>query len=123
MDNLKDKTTDIPGLLPYPHHVGSALINPDATSSFVNRAVTKVNHEFEERYSKLKNEYDSLIEEWKWNKIIWESDIKFEPVIGQVYHLYQKDEKKFISIVAPDEWNLECLGSFKFGAGLKWEKI
>jgi len=119
---LKDKSTDTPGLLPYPHHIGSAPIKPESTSSFVNRGVNKVNHEFKNRFERLRKEYESLLEEYDWNKVIYESDLRFEPVVGEIYHLYQTDGKKFISLIGPDEWNKEYLGSFKLNSDLKWEK-
>jgi hypothetical protein len=63
------------------------------------------------------------MEEYEWNKVIYESDLRFEPVVGEVYHLYVRDNKKFISLIGPKEWNQEYLGSFKLNSDLKWEKI
>jgi len=71
----------------------------------------------------LRKEYESLLEEYEWNKIIYESDLRFEPVVGEIYHLYQNDGKKFISLIGPGEWDKEYLGTFKFGHDLKWEKL
>ena len=123
LERLRDKAATNPGLLPYPHHVGSAAIKPENTSSFVNRGVSKVNHEFKDRFEKLKREWDNLIEEFEWNKIIYESDLRFEPVVGEIYHLYLNDCKKFISLIGPSEWKMEYLGTFKLNSDLKWEKI
>lgn len=123
LKSLKDKSTDNPGLLPYPHHVGSTVIKPESTSKFINRGVSKVNREFKDRFDKIRQEYELLIEEYEWNKIIYESELKFEPVVGEIYHLYTKDDIKFISLIGPKEWNQTYLGSFKLNADLKWEKI
>jgi hypothetical protein len=120
---LRDKSTDKPGLLPYPHHIGSAPIKPENTSHFVNRGVNKVNHEFKDRFERLRKEYESLLEEYEWNKIIYESDLRFEPVVGEIYHLYINDGKKFISLIGPGEWKMEFLGTFKLNSDLKWTKI
>ena len=122
LQQLRDKSTDKPGLLPYPHHIGSSPIKPENTSTFVNRGVSKVNHEFKDRFDRLRKEYESLMEEYEWNKVIYESDLRFEPVVGEVYHLYVRDNKKFISLIGPKEWNQEYLGSFKLNSDLKWEK-
>jgi len=123
IENLKDKSTDNPGLLSYPHHVGSSPIKPESTSKFINRGVSKVNHEFKDRFARLKQEYEQLIEEYEWNKIIYESELKFEPIVGEIYHLHTKDSKNFISIISPSEWNQEYIGTFKLNADLKWEKL
>jgi hypothetical protein len=122
LQQLKDKSTDKPGLLPYPHHIGSVPIKPENTSTFVNRGVSKVNHEFKDRFERLRKEYESLLEEYEWNKVIYESDLRFEPVVGEIYHLYNSDGKKFISLIGPNEWNKEYLGTFKLNSDLKWEK-
>lgn len=122
LQQLRDKSTDKPGLLPYPHHIGSAPINPENTSTFINRGVSKVNHEFKDRFDRLRQEYESLMEEYEWNKVIYESDLRFEPVVGEIYHLYVKNNKKFISLIGPKEWNQEYLGTFKLNSDLKWEK-
>ena len=40
--------------------------------------------------------------------IIKEAEMKFEPVMGHHYYLYQReDETHFISLIAPHEWILE----------------
>lgn len=123
LQQLRDKSTDKPGLLPYPHHIGSSPIKVENTTTFVNRGVNKVNHEFKDRFERLRKEYESLLEEYEWNKIIYESDLRFEPVVGEIYHLYQNDVNKFISLIGPDEWNKEYLGTFKLNSDLKWIKI
>ncbi len=123
LQQLKDKSTDNPGLLSYPHSIGSAPIKPENTSSFINRATNKVNKEFKDRFERLKTEYECLLEELEWNKIIYESELRFEPVVGEIYHLYQKDGKNFISLIGPHEWKHNYLGSFRFSHDLKWIKI
>ena len=48
----------------------------------------------------------------------------FEPVIGETYHLYVgSDGKNFLSLISPNEWNRECLGSFQLTTEQKWIKI
>jgi hypothetical protein len=37
------------------------------------------------------------------------AQIQFEPVIGQVYHLYQKNEyHNVLSMISPAEWGKKC---------------
>ena len=73
----EDKVTETPSTLPYPHHVGSALIKPENTSGFISRGINKVNREMKDRVQKLKEEYETILEELKWNEIVYKSEIKF----------------------------------------------
>ena len=48
----------------------------------------------------------------------------FEPIIGEVYHLYKRENgETFLSIIAPEECNFHALGSFYLNADQIWEKI
>jgi len=41
----------------------------------------------------------------KLSEEIYAADLSFEPVVGQTYHLYERENgKKFVSIVGPTEW-------------------
>jgi hypothetical protein len=35
---------------------------------------------------------------------IYEADLNFEPVIGTTYHVYEKNGRTVLSLVAPYEW-------------------
>ena len=57
------------------------------------------------------------------------SQLKFiagliKPEKGETYHLYQRnDQKLFLSIIAPSEWNEIYIGSFRLDSNDKWEKV
>ena len=66
-----------------------------------------------------------MLNEVNWNKIIYNSNILFEPVVGKVYHLYKnKNNNNFMSLVEPDEWgdntSVSFIGSFKQDSSKKW---
>ena len=47
-----------------------------------------------------------------------------KPEKGETYHLYQRnDQKLFLSIIAPSEWNEIYIGSFRLDSNDKWEKV
>lgn len=120
----EDNITETPNTLPYPHHVGSSLIEPENTSGFISRGIDKVNREMKNRVEKLKEEYDKILEELKWNETVYKSEINFEPLIGETYHLYKRDNgKTFLSLIPPSQWKKELIGSFKLNSELKWEKL
>ena len=80
--------------------------------------------EFDQRYEEIKNQFEKLQEDFYWNKIIYESDFKFEPKIGNIYHLYKEHNgNNSLSIISPLEWKKDYLGSFELKYNMKWKKI
>ena len=43
--------------------------------------------------------------------------------MGEVYHLYEKKNSRFLSLIAPNEWNKKYLGSYLLTTDGKWEKV
>lgn len=125
MDKLKpDNVADNPNILPYGSNVGAPAIITENIKGWKDTRVQKVNKQFEDKFVELKKEYDNLIEDFKWNDLVYKSVFSFEPVIGNIYHLYySKDGKIFLSLVEPHEWNKEHIGSFKYNYDNKWVKI
>jgi len=114
----------VANILPYASNVGAPVIKPENIDSWRKRGVTKVNHHLETKFLELKNEYNKLVEEFKWNDLVYNAKFNFEPVIGEIYHLYTGDNgENFLSLISPDEWNKKCLGSFQLTADQKWTKI
>ena len=61
------------------------------------------------------------MQEYEWNEILYNAKYSFEPIIGEVYHLYlAKDGSNFLSIIHPDHWNKNHIGSFKLNSNKKW---
>ena len=121
-DNQKEKW--VANILPYASNVGAPVIKPENIDSWRKRGVTKVNHHLETKFLELRNEYNKLVEEFKWNDLIYNAKFNFEPVIGETYYLYVgNDDKNFLSLIAPNEWDRKCLGSFHLTTEQKWIKI
>lgn len=86
--------------------------------------VNKVNKQFESKFLEIKKEYEKLIDEYRWNELVYKSKFNFEPVINEVYHLYYNNTGNiFLSLVEPSQWNYEFIGSFKYNHDNKWIKI
>jgi hypothetical protein len=108
-------------ILPYATNVGAPLINIDDLVSWKSRGISNVNKEFENKFNELKMQYQNLIEEFEWNELVYNSRFSFEPVIGEVYHLYRGDDGiNFLSLISPNEWNKEHIGTFKLNSDKKW---
>ena len=106
---------------PYPTSISAPGFEPikvDKSSSI------SANHYFESRLTELKEEYKKLIQEYNWTKLVYEATYNFQPIVGHVYHLYEKKDKTlWLSLISPDEWNQPYVGSFKLQTDGKWEKI
>ena len=79
---------------------------------------------FETQIKELQQTYKKIKEEYEWTELIYKSDYRFKPDVGSIYHLYQnKDKTNFLSIIEPDCWNQNYIGSFKLLSFGKWKKV
>lgn len=108
-------------LLPYSTNVGAPVIKMDDVVSWKSRGISNVNKEFENKFNELKMQYLNLMKEYEWNELVYNSKFSFEPVIGEIYHLYTGDDGiNFLSLISPNEWNKEHIGTFKLNSDKKW---
>ncbi|MGR7813166.1 DUF2452 domain-containing protein [Lacinutrix undariae] len=111
-------------LKPYATSVNAPIITTTDSIAWKNRSINKVNHKLKSRYTELKAEYEKMMQEFEYNKLIFSAKFTFEPITGEIYHLYKKDNNEsFLSIIAPNECNFHALGSFYLNADQIWEKI
>ena len=109
----KDKITETPGLLPYAHTAGGAVIRPEDKGRIRGNAMTAMYDQTERQLEQLRRQMETLMKQAKAlgdrvavSEIIYRADIPFQPVIHHVYHLYQrkKDGTHLISMISPEEW-------------------
>ena len=111
-------------LKPYATSVGAPVITIEDTNAWKNRSISKINHKVEAKYLELKNEFEKMLAEFEYNKLIFDSKFSFEPIIGEIYHLYKrKNGESFLSIIAPEQCRFDPMGSFYLNADQIWEKI
>jgi hypothetical protein len=111
-------------LLPYATNVGAPIIQTDDVDLWKQRGINKVNKQLETKFNELKEEYQKLVDEFKWNDLVYKAKFSFEPVIGETYHLYiGNDGNLFLSLISPNEWNREHFGSFRLDSNQKWIKL
>jgi hypothetical protein len=107
--------------LEYSTSVGAPAIKMDNVVSWKSRGIQNVNKEFEHKFNELKQEYEKLIDEFRWNELVYSAKFLFEPVIGETYHLYLDDEDiHFLSLISPQEWNKKYVATFKLNSDKKW---
>ncbi|MFN3996317.1 DUF2452 domain-containing protein [Algoriphagus sp.] len=112
LDRMKEKTTDNPGMLPYAHHSGSAIIKPEDKGKITGRAVAAMHSQTDMQMAQIYDQMRLLADQAKKiqsrievSERIYQASIAFEPLINHRYFLYQKgDGTDFMSMIAPEEW-------------------
>lgn len=112
LDELKEKTTENPGLISFPHSVGSAMIKPEDKGKVMGRAMTAMKEQTETQLQQLYDQMQVLAKQANniKNRVhvseqIYLSQMNFEPIIGQTYFLYEKSKDiNVLSMISPDEW-------------------
>ena len=111
-DKLRDSTTETPGILPYAHNTNSAVIQPEDKGKIKGRSVKAMQQQTEKQMQQIYQQMQLLAEQAnaiksrvKVSERIYLAEIPFEPLIGETYYLYQKnDDKDLLSLIGPDEW-------------------
>jgi len=108
----------------YATNLGAPVITTTDTLAWKNRSINKVNHKVQAKYLELKAAYEKMMEEFEYNKLIFSAKFSFEPIIGEKYHLYRRENgETFLSIIAPEQCSFDPMGSFYLNADQIWEKV
>ena len=109
---------------PYGTSSSAPAIKPLSTATWRNDGVDRVNKQFKSKFDELKKEYEAMMEQFEYNDLVYNAKFNFEPIIGEVYYLYNdKNEESFLSIIQPDQCNFKYLGSFRLNSQKMWEKL
>lgn len=112
LEKEKEKITDLPGLIEYAHHAGSAIIKPTDKGRIKGTAVAAMQDQTDRQFRQLYEQMQTLIEQAKYLKRrvevserIYQATVPFQPVIGKIYYLYKKnDSTDLLSMISPEEW-------------------
>ena len=119
-----DKVNLLPNLIPYPTHVGSPSIVPTDLTPFKRNGTDKANKIFNRKYEELVKEAETLQKSFLITQEVYESKYKFEPIIGEIYHLYEDDDGgRSLSLIKPTEWNRKHLYSAVLNSDMTWTKV
>ena len=111
-------------LKPYATGVGAPVITTVDTITWKNVNIDKVNKQVKAKYEELKAEYDALMEKFEYNNLIYSAKFNFEPIVGEIYHLYRdKKQQPFLSIIAPNQCRFDYVESFRLNADKMWEVV
>ncbi len=110
--------------LTYGSNQGAPAIRLDDVSGWKQNQANKANKVFNKKFEEIKDEFAHLIDEVKWNEFVYSTNYNFIPVMGETYYLYRKsDGTNFLSLISPDEWNMEFIGATRLESNNKWIKI
>ena len=110
--------------LTYGSNQGAPAIRLDDVSGWKQNQANKANKVFNKKFEEIKDEFANLIDEVKWNEFVYSTNYNFIPVMGETYYLYRKsDGTNFLSLISPDEWNMEFIGATRLESNNKWIKI
>lgn len=111
-------------ILPYGTNSSAPKITPTDLTGWKNSNISKVNHQINTEYEHLKRQYEDLMAKFKYNNLIYSAKFNFEPIVGEIYHLY-KDQKDalFLSLISPEECRFNFQGSFKLNEDKIWLKV
>lgn len=110
-----DKVAENPGILPYAHTVGSAVIKPTKQGVIRSKSLAAMEQQTDMQLDQIRKQIELLAEqanELKERKIlseqIYASKMSFKPEINHVYHLYQNEDGDYVlSMISPDEWGVK----------------
>ena len=106
--------------LPYPASTLSPPIVPTDLSNFKARGISQVERDLQQKLVELRESYMAAIDHFNWNKLVYEAEIHFEPVVGESYHLYETRGRRVLSMIGPNEWPMRHLASFRLNVDRQW---
>lgn len=119
-----DKVNLQPMVIPYPTHVAAPKIQPQDLTAFKKHGLNKVDRVVKRRFNELVKEAETLQKSILLQQEVYESRYSFEPIIGEIYHLYENsDGSKTLSIIGPNEWNKKHLYSVILNSDMTWTKL
>ncbi|MBL7911586.1 MAG: DUF2452 domain-containing protein [Bacteroidia bacterium] len=132
----KDKVAENPGLLAYPHTIGSIVIKPEDLGKLKSKALSAMREQTDMHLLQIQKQVELLVtqaneikQRIEISEKIYTAAIAFEPLVGHIYHLYKKGNEFKLLMIAPDEWGksrsemLEYVNSARLLSDHTWEVI
>jgi hypothetical protein len=124
-------------VLPYSASVAGAVIQPTESGVIRHKSLTAMEEQTNMQLEQIRRQIELLAlqaqeihRRKELSQIIYGAQLSFRPVIGQVYHLYErKDGSHLLSMISPTEWGAgggpfkRCLASVKLLADHTWTEV
>ena len=124
-----DRVADSPLTTPYGTNVSAPAFTLPDVAGYKKGQAAEASHRFHQRYEELEQAMSELMTQAQYNDRLLRAQIAFKPIIGQVYYLYTRDERDFISMVSPQEWGTEWMskqifiGAYKILSDNVWIEV
>jgi hypothetical protein len=120
VDPAVPETRPSSAFMPYPVSTLSPPIVPTDLTSFKTRGISEVERDLQQKLTEIREQYLRAIDHFNWNKLVYEAEIRFEPVVGGVYHLYQMRDRRALSMIAPSQWPHKHLATVRLNVDRQW---
>lgn len=112
LDRDREKIAENPGLIAFPHSVGSALVKPEDQGKIKGRSISAMHEQSQIQLNQLYEQMQTLAKQAheiknrvEVSERIYLAEMNFEPIIGKTYYLYQrKNDIDVLSMISPEEW-------------------
>lgn len=131
----KDKIAENPHLLPYAHHIGSAIIRPIDKGRVKGVSMKAMYQQTDNQLNQIKEQVETLIRQAQdihdridLSEKIYKAEVGFRPIIDKIYYLYEREDNSWtISLISQEEWGEKCphtfLAKVKLLADHTWEVL
>jgi hypothetical protein len=131
-----DSISENPHTLTYGHHRGSLPVIATEQGQIKSKALSSMEHQTDIQMLQIKQQMELLAQQAAKiqkrvdvSKQIYSAEMRFEPLINHLYHLYQReDERYLLSMIGPNDWGRkECpytfIASVRLLADHTWDVI
>lgn len=117
-----DKIAINPGLLPYAHTVGGAVIVPTEKGIMKSKALAAMEQQTEMQLDQIREQIELLAKQAREIQSrtqisleIYTADMGFEPLINHTYYLYERTKtgERVLSMIAPEQWGRSSKLAFR----------
>ncbi len=132
----KDKVAENPGLIAYPHNVGSINIIPEDVGKLKSRALSAMHEQTSQQLMQIQKQVELLLSQAnsikkrvEVSEMIYQAKLSFEPFVGNTYYLYELDNEYRLMLIGPNEWGrsknklLNFISTVKLLSDHTWEII
>lgn len=134
LKRLKDQAMEKPGLSTYGDNRGGVSITPTHEGTIKSRSYSAMTEQLDmqigqiyEQMQLLAKQVDDLKQRRDISIQVYEAKMSFEPVVGEVYYLYEIKGTKTLSVISPAEWgkkeSIKYLATLKLLADRTWDVI
>lgn len=110
-------------LLPYATQAIGPVIKIPNVDAFKQKGVEKVSKQLQTELEELQNKIKNFVKSASDTQKVYTAKFKFEPLVGEVYFLYQGEKEEYLSLIPPNQWKKKFLGAFRLSSEYKWEQV